>query len=409
MKKLIVLLLISLSILSFSINEWNNEINPALLNETNRGFFDFIELGESFGLNISEPIYSIPELLKMRTQDVVTVDLNKIYNSLNKKDLILGILTNNEAHMKINLFGLKLGTYTNISGIGKINIPNKLLSIMVNGNEINKDYETFGKVDLKARVEAGLFLGLGRFGIKVGSFLPLLYSDERAGYKALFSTNLNDMSINGTVSAKIPVYSVLLPEQLENIENLDTDKLQNKLMNNSGTKIDIGYVVMSENKPSFGMSLNNLTISKATLDKKLFLNANYTVSASNIISGGEATTTSNFNFEKDSDVSFKVDAPTNFSMFMRVPLLFDFYPHFEYYFTGNNINWGIEAKTSLLWLFPLNISLDNTFGIWSTKVGIGVNIGLAEAFIQIGSASMDLKDALAFKGLSLKINMSLGF
>ena len=410
MKKLMILLLISLSILSFSINEWNNKINPALLNETNRGFFDFVELGTSLNLNVSEPIYSIFELLEMKDQETVTFDLNELYKSLNGQDLKLGFYTDDEAHAKINLFGLKTGVYTNINGLANLTVPNNLLSIIVNGNEINKTYESLGRANLKATIEAGVYLGLGRFGIKVGRFLPLIFTEnERTGYKSTFSTNLNDMSISGTVSARIPIYSVLRPEELDDIDSIDMDILKDKLMKQSGTKIDVGYVVMFENKPSFGMSLNNLTISKATLDKKLFLNANYTLKVNNILAGGEATTTSDLNFEEDSNVNFKVDAPTNFSMFLRVPILFDLYPHFEYFFNEGNLNYGIEAKTSLFYIIPLNISLNNSFGIWNAKIGTGLNIGLAEVFLQAGSSSPDLINTLNLKGLSLKVNASLGF
>ncbi|MGM0641224.1 MAG: hypothetical protein ACQESN_07385 [Thermotogota bacterium] len=411
MKKLIIisiLTIFSVMIFSESLTAWDNQFNPALMNSKRRGF---IEIGVTPDIMFFQNLVDSKFILDNYDAQEIVIDLDEFYGGLEGEDL--KIVTDNNANVYglVNLWKFGLGVYSNVDLEAKLSIPNSLLELLTQGNEIGQTYTDSGEVVLNSIVEAGAYSSFSwkdrnLLGVKVGAFLPIITSDKDASFEYGFSTDETTNSIEGELKASVPAYSNFNANELE---NLDTDMIMNNLLGNNGFKIDIGYINGYYKNPKWGVAVKNITLKKANLTKSVNINAEYTMEASNIVFDQSFETSENFEFVDNADVNKEYAMPIGVSGFYKFTFIFDLIPFVEWYPTVSQFNFGINAKSNIFNIIPYSFNLERDYDIWKAGFGIGLNTYLVETRLNVSLANSKLVNIFDLKGISAKINLAVGF
>jgi hypothetical protein len=411
MKKLIIisiLTIFSIMIFSESLTAWDNQFNPALMNSKRRGF---IEIGITPDIMFFQNLVDSKFILDNYDKEEIVIDLDEFYSGLEGEDLKLYTVDNANVYGLINLWNLGLGVYSNLDLELKLDIPNSLLGLLTQGNEIGQTYTDQGNVVLNSFLEAGAY---GSFswndknliGLKAAFFSPIITSDENANFEYGFSTDGTNNSITGNLSVSIPAYSNFTAEELENI---DYDLIMNNLIGNHGYKVDIGYIRGNYKEPDWGVAIKNINIKKANLTKSVDINANYTIDASNILFDQTFETTENFEIVDSEDANVQYGLPIGVSGFYKFTFIVDWIPFVEWYPTNSEFNFGINAKSNLFNIIPYSFNFERESDIWKAGFGLGLNTYLVETRFNISLANSKLSNIFDLKGISAKINLAVGF
>jgi len=411
MKKLLIISILSIfsiMIFSESLTAWDNQFNPALMNSKRRGF---IEIGVTPDIMFFQNLVDSKFILDNYDASELVIDLDEFYDGLDGEDLKIVTDDNINAYGLINFWNLGLGVYTNVDLEAKISIPNSLLGLLTQGNEIGQTYTDSGEVVLNSIVEAGAYSSFtwkdrNLLGIKVGAFLPLITSDKDASFEYGFSTNETSNSIEGYLNASVPAYSNFNAEELE---NLDAEMVLNNLLGNNGYKIDVGYINGYYKNPNWGVAVKNINLKKANLTKSININAEYTMEASNIVFDQSFETSENFEFVDNADVNEEYAMPIGISGFYKFTFIFDWIPFAEWYPTDSQFNFGINAKSNIFNIIPYSFNLERDFDIWKAGFGIGLNTYLVETRLNVSLANSKLFNIFDLKGISAKLNLAVGF
>lgn len=411
MKRLIIIFILtifSVMIFSESLTAWDNQFNPALMDSKKRGF---IEIGVTPDIMFFQNLVDSKFILDNYDKEEIVIDLDQFYGGLEGEDLKLYTVDSANVYGLINLWNLGLGVYSNVDLELKLDIPNSLLKLLTEGNEIGQTYTDSGEVVLGSTIEAGAY---GSFswkdenllGVKIGAFSPIAISDEDAFFEYGLSTDETDNSINGNVKVSVPVYSNFSANELE---NLDTDLVMNNLLNNNGFKIDIGYINGYDENPKWGIAVNNITLKKANLAKSINLEAEYTVEASNIVFEQSFETSENFEFVDNASVNKEYSMPLGISGFYKFTYIFDWIPFVEWYPITSEFNFGINAKSNIFNIIPYSFSLERYSDLWKAGFSLGLNAYLVETRFNISLTNYELSNIFDLKGISAKINLAVGF
>jgi hypothetical protein len=395
-------------IFSESLTAWDNQFNPALMDSKKRGF---IEIGVTPDIMFFQNLVDSKFILDNYDKEEIVIDLDQFYGGLEGEDLKLYTVDNANVYGLINLWNLGLGVYSNVDLELKLDIPNSLLGLLTQGNEIGQTYTDQGNVVLNSFLEAGAY---GSFswndknliGLKAAFFSPIITSDENANFEYGFSTDGTNNSITGNLSVSIPAYSNFTAEELENI---DYDLIMNNLIGNHGYKVDIGYIRGNYKEPDWGVAIKNINIKKANLTKSVDINANYTIDASNILFDQTFETTENFEIVDSEDANVQYGLPIGVSGFYKFTFIVDWIPFVEWYPTNSEFNFGINAKSNLFNIIPYSFNFERESDIWKAGFGLGLNTYLVETRFNISLANSKLSNIFDLKGISAKINLAVGF
>ncbi|GAB6190115.1 hypothetical protein JCM30566_18580 [Marinitoga arctica] len=386
MKKLFVVLLMSLSILVFSqidpLSPWNKDLNPALVSWSAR---NFIELSGKINSGIIQE--SLDELSEV-------IDLNLFgnegyYYNLDDSNVL-------SRSVNFDMYGkLKLGTF--------VLAPEITFS--------NLDWHRFSNLDYRNSlwVNGGLYIGLkGKdfsFGGTIKSTLPI--------YDVVRRNNGDDyFLITAFPDEKydLPYTYSLLSEGPEKLfDHMDT--LMEKLMNNGIITLDVGFVA-GKDYPSIGFGVKGIPIADGIGIYKydVFANVEYSketleFTSFNLVSASNERLWSKFK-------------PWKMTFFITLPILLDFVPSIEYAPETEDFTWGIAAGKRLLWGFlpfwaeikNYNINNDyDTFNYWTFNGGVGLNLYLAEVHASLSTEAIDIEELFNARNTSINVNMSVGF
>lgn len=411
MKKILIITIISiLTIISFSesLTAWDNQFNPALMNSKRRGFF---ELGVSPNIMFFQNLVGSDFILNNYDKQEIVIDLDQFYDGLKGEDLKLFTNDNLNAYTLVNFFNLGLGVYSNFDLQAKLTVPNSLLALLTQGNEIDQTYTDTGDVLLNSVIEAGAYSSFSwrnrnLIGLKLGAFLPIITSDKDANFEYGFTTDETDNSINGYLKASIPAYSNFSASELE---NLDVGTVQDRLLTNNGYKIDIGYINGYYKNPKWGIAVNNITLKKANLTNSININAEYTVEASNLLFDQSFDSSENFEIVDKSNVNKQYSLPISVTGFYKFTFIFDFIPFVEWYPTASQFNYGINAKSNIFNIIPYSFNFEREMDIWKAGFGIGLNTYFVETRLNLSLANSKISNLFDLKGISAKFNVAVGF
>ncbi|HPG48227.1 MAG TPA: hypothetical protein PLI81_04060 [Petrotogaceae bacterium] len=413
MKKLLLVFTVVMIAVVFMANpfsSWENDLNPALMSFRSRGF---IEVGVSPEISIDQNYKALPDIIRdaMPPNSVYTIDFNDLYTSLNGNDLSLFALTETGAHASIHFWPLGLGTYAYLKGSMELSVPNKLIDLIANGNKINETYTASSQIFGDLYIDAGAYGALRSdsfaLGVKYGYFMPIAKS-QNSVYNFKFDTNSQNSTMAATLTGD---FSYVSPFSYSQLKNFSAEDIQHEFRNKAGQKLDIGFVTGENRKPFLGVSLNNITLVPAKLDRKNNVTATATVSYNNPLFGGKVDISDPV-IKTDETVLYEpilADAPLNMSAFIRLPFILDWIPYIQYYFNDSRVDWGVNAQGNLLWILPFNVGLESINNSWKASAGMGIDIYLVQLYAQVSSRSRNFDMLMNTNNMAFRVDIGVGF
>jgi hypothetical protein len=277
MKRLIVLGLLLIvpltSVLAEAPRSWNHHTNPALLSVRNRRL---IEIGVSEQMGAGNNYFTAKELFVPN----LVLDITKISEELGENDLRFAMMTSGESHAVISLVGISAGWYASVDGTISGGIPSSLLALLAEGNTMGEKLSDKSPVIGRVFADVGVYAGLRwqrqwHFGMKVGAFAPLLYTDPDSGIGFEFSTDKNTGTTTLDAGLNMTAYSAL------NYDDLQIESPDDLLAYMNGRKIDLGVIRADGRWPLYGVNLSGITLKPAVVDTKMEVNATASLSVNN--------------------------------------------------------------------------------------------------------------------------------
>ncbi len=419
MQKLVILVTLMLIIVPSSLiadppRSWNHDSNPALLGIRNRRIF---EIGMSPEFNLGNNYFNLAETL---VQDLV-IDLNDIYSNLGDRDLRIASTVSAEAHAVFSILGISIGAYSNVEGLVSAGIPNSIFDLVANGSTF-EDEDLLGQSRVRGRVfaDAGVYAGyrLRRdhyFGVKVGAFAPVFYTDNASELSFGFSTDSETSNTVVDLGANVIAYSAL---DFENLDSFDPNSASSLL---NGVKLDIGYVRGDRRKPIYGFNISGITLQPATVGNSVTINVEEQIVLQNPLGNfGEEGEGSNelvvlpeFAVEPvyESGLDQRIFMPIQLGGFYRlraIPLI-DLIGHAQLYLEKPvYFGAGLIVEGSF---FPFNI-VSASFGydrnMWNTGLGLKFNLWVTEIGLDVGFNSVNLGNLFNVSGAGLKVYFAIG-
>jgi len=403
MKKLFIILLIvssvSLIIFSEGLRSFDSSLNPLLLESI--GKRNYFEIEISPDIMVYQNAYKVADLLPMLTATKFTIDFNEIYTSLGGDDLFFITKDNVEGHFVVNIFDLGLGVVFSGDLKSDLTVPNDLIKLIANGNEIDTTNEGTILFNLDTSVKAGVYASYNFDGMSVGLvynlFLPIVYTEEsNVGYE--FFTDTEVGTTTAELNMKVDLYS---PFDSNELESITFNSLTDKFLTDAGHAIDAGVTFGEIKKPVMGIAVKNITVKPAKVSYKIPYQE--TIS----ILGEDSSSSTPMEVQP---VDEQYIYPMSVTGFFRIPVvLLDIIPYGEFYVDDQTIDWGVQARTSLFNFIPLTVGIENYYGYWNTFLGFGIDSRIIESRTELSLTAKDLDKIFDLNGFSFKSSFAIGF
>ncbi|GAB6188998.1 hypothetical protein JCM30566_07370 [Marinitoga arctica] len=411
MKKIIIVLMIILTTLSFAnpnINKpWNYSLNPALMDYGTRNFLD---LGINGDISLFQPFINFSDLFK----EEIVVDFNEIYDNLDNENLPITLNANASIFGKLHIWFLTYANNVNLYSNTKINLPNDLVKLISygnveNGEIVNLDGE--GIFNSNIILENTNYISIGKnsiFGFSFSKFIPVSILKSTMSFNqdsnvASATTTIN-YSIEGNIHSSLESLSSFVSKPY-NGPAIDEDIL-NAFNDSAGLKINLGYINKSN---KWGISINDIVLKPAEMTYKYTFSAtgNILIDNMNIITEQSSPTLE----KSEESIARKfpdnpLDLPMNISAFYTFNFIFDITPHIQYYF-GKGLDWGVNLDGNLFFI-PFWLDISNKIDYWSLNTGLGLNIHIIDINASVNSNSNKLGNILNFDNLSFNLNIGMG-
>ncbi|ABX31089.1 hypothetical protein Pmob_0347 [Petrotoga mobilis SJ95] len=407
MKKLFIILLIvssvSLIIFSEGLRSFDSSLNPILLESIGKRNYFEIELSPD--IMVYQNAYKVADLLPMLTATKFTVDFDDIYASLGADDLFFITNDNVEGHLVVNIFDLGVGVVLNGDLKSDLTVPNDLIDLIANGNEIDTPDEGTMVFNLDSSFKAGAYASYNFDGMSVGLvynlFLPIVYTKEsntNIGY--VFSTDTVEGTTTAELNMNVDLYS---PFNSDELDSITFNTITDKFLTDAGHSIDAGVTFGEIKNPVVGIAVKNIMVKPAKISYKISYQETISVLGED---------------DEDSDSSTPTEVlvdeeylyPMSVTGFFRIPVVFlDIIPYGEFYVDNQKIDWGVQAKTSLFNFIPLSVGVENYYGYWNTFLGFGINSRIVESRTELSLTAKDLEKIFDLNGFTFKSSFAIGF
>lgn len=403
MKKLFIILLIvsSISLIIFSegLRSFDSSLNPLLLESIGKRNYFEIELSPD--IMIYQNAYKVADLLPLLTATKFTINFDDIYASLGADDLFFITKDNVEGHLVANLFDLGVGVVLNGDLKSDLTVPNELIDLIANGNEIDTPDEGTMVFNLDSSFKAGAYASYNFDGMSVGLvynlFLPIVYTEEsNIGYE--FSTDTVEGTTTAELDMNVDLYS---PFNSDELDSITFNTITDKFLTDAGHSIDAGVTFGEIKNPVVGIAVKNITVIPAKVSYKI----------------SYQETISIFGEDSSSSTPMKVESvdetytyPMSVTGFFRIPVvLLDVIPYGEFYVDTQEIDWGVQAKTSLFNFIPLTAGIENYHDYWSTFLGFGIDSRIIESRTELSLTAKDFEKIFDLNGFTFKSSFAIGF
>jgi hypothetical protein len=403
MKKLFIILLIvsSISLIIFSegLRSFDSSLNPLLLESIGKRNYFEIELSPD--IMVYQNAYKVADLLPILTATKFTVDFDEVYTSLDGTNLSFITKDNVEGHLVVNICDLGVGVVLNGDLKSDLTVPNDLIDLIANGNEINTTDEGTMVLNLDTSFKAGAYASYNFDGMSVGLvynlFLPIVYTEESdIGYE--LSTDTEEGTITAQLNMNVDLYS---PFDSDELDSITFNTITDKFLTDAGHSIDAGVTFGEIKNPVVGIAVKNITVIPAKVS--------YKISYQETISlfGEDSSSSSPIEVES---VNETYAYPMSVTGFFRIPVvLLDVIPYGEFYVDTQEIDWGVQAKTSLFNFIPLTVGIENYHDYWSTFLGFGIDSRIIESRTELSLTAKDLEKIFDLNGFTFKSSFAIGF
>lgn len=225
------------------IRSFNHDTNPALLSAGPRQVF---ELGGGGQFAFGNSYFSVSEILS----ETIVIDLDDIAESTPERGGRAAFTALGEGHAVLHLrrFGVGFGVYSTTDDLSRFTVSKELVELFAQGNELGKRYSgstelvqrSFNKTGIYGSYQWRQFI----FGVKVGAFMPLIWTDNNTKTTFSFETNANG-TIRGSYAVDGNIYTSLGEDGPVGV----------------GVHIDLGMIRPDERGvPRYGASITGIPI-----------------------------------------------------------------------------------------------------------------------------------------------------
>ncbi|POZ93327.1 hypothetical protein [Petrotoga halophila] len=403
MKKLFIILLIvssvSLIIFSEGLRSFDSSLNPLLLESIGKRNYFEIELSPD--IMVYQNAYKIADLLPILTATKFTINFDDLYTYLDGEPLSFITKDNVEGHLVVNIFDLGLGVVLNGDLKSDLTVPNDLIDLIANGNEIDTTNEGTMSLNLDTSFKAGAYASYNFDGMSVGLvynlFLPIVYTEE-SNIEYEFSTDTDEGTTTAELNMNVDLYS---PFDSDELENISINSVTDKFLTDAGHSIDAGVTFGEIKNPVVGIAVKNITVKPAKVSYKIPYQE--TIS----IFGEDSSSSTPMEVES---VNETYAYPMSVTGFFRIPVvLLDIIPYGEFYVDTQKIDWGVQAKTSLFNFIPLTVGIENYRDYWSTFLGFGIDSRIIESRTELSLTAKNLEKIFDLNGFTFKSSFAIGF
>lgn len=410
---LLFMMLVSMGLSAIPDQPWDHEFNPALLSTGKR---HILELGMSTQIAATNSYFTLGKVL----QPEFILDLNEMSSDLGGQNLDITAKVELETHLVLSLFKVSVGGYAAADGLFNTGVPYGLVDVLADGIRIDEPINGKSTVYGRMYSSAGIYLGYRwrdwQFGTKIGGFVPLAFTDDKASYQyaALLE---GDGTISASAAANLPLYSFM---DFSDMENFSPDSITDGM----GYQISLGAVRVKDNMPKYGFQMTGITLSPAQLSFKSYVTYSTSVSTQLDSDGNTVTLasyedgTDPFNVEEGEfeaetlEGNYKINMPFTMGGFYRQSIfnIVDVIGHGEV--VVDNGKWMLGAGATLQGaFFPLNIfsygiSYDRM--IWENTLGIRFNLHVLELGLDIGVANNRIGKMFSSGGATAELYLALG-
>ncbi len=433
---IVLILLVPVSAFSFSFGADNHSFNPALMGTGARPWF---ETGVTATAGFGNNYFSVLDFLTDDPSQPLVIDLDDLY-AVVKEDggFFMNVNAFSEFHSVVRIWNIGLGAYATIDAVFDTSLPPELFRFLAEGNDKNDEFSDSGDILARSFFEAGVYSGYRwknyQFGVKVGQYLPLLYSDT-AGYdmeiKIKEASEPDDLVAEGHIELSGKVYSVLDLEEFENPELMIDDPM--KLLEYGGYKIDAGVVYAKQPaRPLWGVSVS-VPITPAIAPYAYDIKGRVELKVENPLGSidwdevfGDGDENGNgdgdedemfevvedLDFVRDYDAPDKeITAPIKAGAFYRLTLLplVDVIPHVEMIFDDPmRINGGLTLTGSFFPLSWLSFGMGYQNESWVSAASLDMNLRLVEIGVRATNSAMSIGDVLSLKSPAVTVHAAVG-
>jgi len=410
-KKIIVFLVILLAAGATAtadpLSSFEHPFNPALMSAGNRFI---LEVGANGDFGVSNNYFALQDIFT----EHIEINLDDMYENMSEKGLRFSTSNTAAGHGLVSLFGLSFGGYATIDNIASANVPGAAIELLAKGNTMGEPIE--GQTDIYGRVfaDAGMYGGFKwgnlQFGLKLGQYAPIFYTDKEAKVTYNLTTDNEAGTMTASADVNIPVYSIF---DLSNMESIDPNTVLEEF---SGTKADFGVMYMKGRKPMMGVHLNGITLNPAVVKNKSTMSITADVTVNNLADNYDSEEKFSNNVSEFTTVNEKVEQeismPLRLGGFYRQPIpLVDLIARGELTFEKEDIKTsvGLAAEGNFWPLSWFSLGIGYNRVLWESFVGARINLYLMEVGVDIGMSSPDFTSMFSTTGVSASMYMAMGF
>ena len=413
MKRILVCLPV-LFIMTFALGanplrSWNHDFNPALLGITSR---KVLEWGVSPEVGVSNSYFSIGDILV----EEIVIDFNDMADQIADGDLTLGVMTSVETHLTVSLMGISVGGYGDFSGVSSVGIPGELFEFLADGNSYGGTDSGSGDVYSRIFFETGVYGGYRwkdyQFGVKLGAFVPLMYTASNAAFRYSISSDAATGELSASAGFDVPFYSAI------NYEDVTGEDILSGL---NGVNASFGAIKMKRNKPMYGISVTGIALKPAVVPYKMRMYSDASITVDSIAGNIDAEdqddwvhdTVTDPEFEVLEEGDYEIKTPIQLGGFYRLtgfPGFIDWIGHGQVTF-DEDLQYTLGA-TAVGAFFPLSwVSLGVEYDrvLWRTTLGVKADVHFMETGLDIGLTGPEFLSMFGTNGIYGKLYFAFGF
>ncbi|TVR91667.1 MAG: hypothetical protein EA428_05405 [Spirochaetaceae bacterium] len=386
------------------IRSFNHDTNPALLSAGPRQVF---ELGGGGEFAFGNSYFSVSDILS----ETLVIDLDDIADSTPDRGGRAAFTSRGEGHAVFHLrrFGVGFGLYSTTDNLSRFTVDKDLVELFAQGNVLGERYSgsaemvqrSFNKTGIYGSYQWRQFI----FGVKVGAFVPLIWTDSNTKTSFSFETNA-DGTIRGSYAVEGDIYTSLGEDGLVGV----------------GVHIDLGMIRPDERGiPRYGASITGIPILPArpgyaieneglsgTFETKGILDP--------LLDDDDPFTTT----EDDGDIDTRtlesgdrpdIYLPIAVGGFYRFTVPFvDVVPSGQMIFGAYpRLNAGVAVEGNFFPLNILSIGVGHRDFLYETVLGIRAPFRAFELGLQFRSAAPEPLGAFTMRGLGAGMYLAVGW
>lgn len=375
--------------------------------------------------------------MTLMTAKSYTVDFNQIYEAIGSGGLQFGFSLANNGFATIHLSGLGIGFYAGQETSFSSSIPQSLIGVLANGNELNTPITGESPAYISSVFKSGVYgswnlgdvfgdgntemIGAG----KLGFYTPIAYTEgDEAKFNYSFVTN-SDGTINLTTGGNLPIYTALPLDKMRKPDgSFDPGAagggvFSQALSQGAGLAVDAGVTFrdVKTHKPLFGAALLNLPLGPARVKNRLNMNfySSYTIApaASSYGTGNNRVTQTGYGSTPTPEtVNKTILLPMKLNGFYRFVILpfFDVIPEAEVVLWNPfRLNAGVTADLNLFNRLDFSLAVKRDDFAWKTQANVGIDLWLAELVINASLSGPDLGAMFNARGVNVGTYLAIGF